>query len=231
MKHAILLIIILGISGLSAQTYTDCNNQTESKAQWINAGTPLLVASKAFDCSICVSRAPSMGNWAANNQNVRVWGAMTYTYDPGGTPSCSEVANWVSNHGWQGVFTFVDANRDFFQSGTPRYYVYEPISGMEVYNGFNFNQAAQVALSYVNTVSIDEEEQASWSVSRTRNGLLIHNLRTNADYRILDITGKVVQSGSLSGGGQGEKLTIDQLHSGLYLLQIGERIEKIVLSR
>lgn len=229
MKKASLLLSIIIAFNAHSQTYTDCNANSESIQQWVSAGTPLLVASKGFDCSICVNQAPMVGTWAANNVNVRVWGAMTYTYNQGATPTCSEVTNWVSNHGWQGVFAFVDSNRDFYAQGTPRYYVYEPTSGVEVYNGFSFNQATQVALSY-NTVSTEEIERNQLSVSLSGDELLIQGLKPSSEYRILNMTGQLMDKGFLHAATNGDRISVNGYASGIYLIRVEKKVRKFILN-
>lgn len=228
MKKLLTLTLALSTLFVGAQSYTDCNGSTETISQWINAGTPVLVASKGFDCSICVNRAPMVGTWAANNPGVRVLGAMTYTYNSSSTPTCSMVNSWVSTHNWQGIFSFVDANREFFASGTPRYYVYEPISGMEVYNGFSFNQATQVALSYVNSVSI-EEVSNTIEVSLNNGNVMVTGLNKPEDYRVLELTGKIISKGQLMGA-DNEIISMDGVRAGVYLIQIGQELRKVILN-
>jgi hypothetical protein len=90
-----LLTVLLSLSLLILQgqvmdrTVEDCNNNSNSIFNILASGKALIIASKGFDCSICVNRAPGWGTWAtANKQQVEVWGAMTNTYSSA-IPSCN----------------------------------------------------------------------------------------------------------------------------------------------
>jgi len=108
------------------RTETDCNNQSRSIYNVLSTGKALLIASEGLDCSICQSKAPGLQNWAASNSSqVEVWAAMTFTYSSN-APNCAQVNNWVSNYNWSDIFTFIDQNEFYFQSGTPIYWVYSP---------------------------------------------------------------------------------------------------------
>lgn len=228
MKNWMKLLGVLTLStNMWAQSYTNCSGFTETQQQWINAGTPLLVASKGFDCSICVNQADMVGIWAANNPQVRVWGAMTYTYNQGATPSCTELNNWVSIHNWQGVFAFIDSSRTFYAQGTPRYYVFAPLSGVKVYDGFSFNQASQIAQSYINTVKLEEGAFSDWQVLMQPDGVFIKNLPSQQRFQIIDLTGRVLLEGEV-GPDQEQLVSLVEIPSGTYLFKLSNRVKKLV---
>ncbi len=228
MKNWMKLLGVLTLStNMWAQSYTNCSGFTETQQQWINAGTPLLVASKGFDCSICVNQADMVGIWAANNPQVRVWGAMTYTYNQGATPSCTELNNWVSIHNWQGVFAFIDSNRTFYAQGTPRYYVFAPLSGVKVYDGFSFNQASQIAQSYINTVKLEEGASSDWQIFIQPDGVFIKNLPSQQRFQIIDLTGHVLLEGEV-GPDQEQLVSLVEIPSGTYLFKLSNRVKKLV---
>lgn len=230
MKNWMKVLGVLALSmSLGAQSYTNCAGFAETQQQWINAGTPLLIASKGFDCSICVNQANMVGIWAANNPQIRVWGAMTYTYNPGAIPSCTELNNWVNTHNWQGVFAFVDSNRTFYAQGTPRYYVYAPLSGVKVYDGFSFNQATQIAQSYVNTVSIGENLSTEWQLMIQPTGFLIQNAPINQSFEVVDLTGRVLLKGLIESG-TAQTVSMTEFPNSTYLLKMGNRVKKLIWS-
>ena len=214
-------------SALYSQSYTDCAGNSEDLMAVLATGKPVLIASKGFDCSICVSQAPSVGQWANNNPQVRVWGAMTFTYNSGATPSCAQTNTWISNHGWQNIFTFVDASRDFFASGTPRYYVYDPVSGQEIYDGFSFTQASQAALGVASGVGLEEANQASVAVGE--DYILLSNINRPMDWRLMDLTGKILSNGNVIPSVGSFQISSLDLRSGIYLLMLDGIAHKLIL--
>ncbi len=151
MKQVFTLLLLFALSVASAQAVmnrneVDCNGQQMAIHQILGSGKALIISSQGLDCSICVSKASGWGNWAsANKGSVAVWGAMTYTYS-NNTPSCGSLNSWMSTHGWNDIFTFVDSAEYYFQSGTPRYLVYDPADSSLIYQGGNENQARNFAL-------------------------------------------------------------------------------------
>ena len=227
MKTIYLSIFMLFGSLLYSQSYTDCAGNSEDLMAVLATDKPVLIASKGFDCSICVSQAPSVGQWANNNPQVRVWGAMTFTYNSGATPSCAQTNTWISNHGWQNIFTFVDASRDFFASGTPRYYVYDPVSGQEIYDGFSFTQASQAALGVASGVGLEEE--LSSSISIRDNNILLSNVNRPLDWKLLDLTGKTLSNGKANPIEGSFQISSLGIRSGIYLLLLDGIAHKIIL--
>jgi len=227
MKTFYLSVFMLFSSYVYSQSYTDCSGSSEDLMAVLATGKPVLIASKGFDCSICVNQAPSVGQWATNNPQVRVWGAMTFTYNPGGTPTCSQTNTWISTHGWQDIFTFVDASRDFFASGTPRYYVYDPATGQEVYNGFSFTLASQAALSAVSGISLEEE--VGTTVSIHDNNILLSNLSRPTNWKLLDLTGKTLSNGIAEPIEGSFEISKSSLNSGIYLLLLDGIAHKLIL--
>jgi Zn/Cd-binding protein ZinT len=83
MKRILSLFIYALLLPLSAQvadkSVTDCNGNTNSIYAVLNSGKVLVVTSSGLDCSICMSAAPAIQAYAAQNSaNIEVWGSMTY---------------------------------------------------------------------------------------------------------------------------------------------------------
>lgn len=164
-----LLTYLLFISTVSfaqvptSATVYDCNNTSKSISATLASGKALLIASKGFDCSICVNGAPALQSWAASNKSkVAVWAAMTNTYN-NQTPTCSNVSTWKSTHSWNDIFMFIDSTKRWFVNGTPKYYVYNPSNGAIIYSGNNVSTAQSMALN------------ASLITSTNNNNLLINS--------------------------------------------------------
>ncbi|MGB0978688.1 MAG: T9SS type A sorting domain-containing protein [Croceimicrobium sp.] len=217
-----LLLAFVGF-GLNAQVANhmveDCNNNQNSIYQVLSTGTPLIVASKGFDCSICVSRAPGWGNWASNNPQVAVWGAMTNTYNSN-IPPCSQLATWVSNHGWSDIYSFIDSSKHFFEFGTPRYIVYDPSDSTIAYEGGNQSTARSTALGLVsNNISLKENALESLYFYYQDGNLNFENVpEGNTALELYNLAGKKERSLNL---GDGRKsFMMSGLPSGIYLMRL-----------
>ncbi len=224
MKQIYLILLAFAGLSLNAQTVTDhsvvdCNGNQNSIYQVLSTGTPLIVASKGFDCSICVSRAPGWGTWATNNSSVEVWGAMTNTYSAN-TPSCAQVNNWVNTHGWSNIFTFVDANKFFFEFGTPRYIVYDPADSSIAYEGGNQSTARSTALSLVNnTISVAENPLEVIHYYYQNGSLEFKNIpEGNTQVDVYNLAGKKERSFNLNLNQS--SFPVSDLPKGIYLLRL-----------
>ena len=175
MKHLYLSFILVFSLSLSAQVSNyavrDCMGNSNSIYQALGTGKALIVTSNGFDCSICVSKAGSWGNWAtANKASVNVWGAMTLTYS-NAIPTCSQALNWVNSHGWSDIYTFIDSSEYFFEAGTPRYLVYSPVDSSLIYTGGSESQARNAASNAAASVTIKENSLETMQYFY-QNGLL-----------------------------------------------------------
>lgn len=229
MKKFLLVIFAFLAFGVNAQkvpnsTFTDCNNNTQDIYSILATGKVLMIASKGLDCSICMSHAANFENFIATNDGtIAGWGAMVYNYQTN-TPTCTDVSSWNSTYGWNKIFSFVDANKDFLMSGTPRYYVINPADSTEVYSG-NFNTAKQIALQYASSVSIEEEYFGDLKVFRQNDGIALQTSASrvnNLSVVLYNITGQQEQVWTeLESGQSGYRLTVNKsLNSGVYLLRL-----------
>ena len=202
---------------------TDCNNNMSSVYTVLGTGKVLLVASEGFDCSTCQSKAAGLQNWAAQNKvKVQVWGAMTFTYSPN-TPQCTDVSSWVSNYGWNDIFTFIDANELWFQSGTPRYTVYSPLDSSLAYQGFSESDAFAKAqeLASQTTVSIKEAASNAFYISQSTGSIGLHYLpKSMVELQVTNLTGKVVKQSRFNVEGDKTSVSTSDLGTGIYLVSI-----------
>lgn len=226
MKVIYSLLFALSFGILSAQVMDrleeDCNGVQRSIHTQLASGKSLIVTSQGFDCSICVSKASSWGNWASSNQaQVEVWGAMTLTYS-NAIPTCSNLNNWVNTHNWANIFTFIDSNEYYFQSGTPRYLVYDPADSSLVYQGGNENQARSqaLALSQINLGQAQFQLQDLQFFLRD-GALNFRNVppgKTRVD--LYNLTGKKEKSFLLRP--DNKVLNINDLPKGIYLMRLSD---------
>lgn len=230
MKKMLLPLYFLLAYGAFSQkipnaTFTDCNGNTQAIYSVLATGKVLMIASKGLDCSICMSYAANFENFVATNDaTIAGWGAMVYNYQTN-TPTCSDVTSWNSTYGWSEIFSFVDANKDFLVSGTPRYYVVNPADSMLVYNGGNFNTAKQTALQYASSVSIEEDYFGDLKVFRQNDGIALQTSTSTVDdlsVVLYNIAGQQEQVWTeLELGQSGYRLTVNKsLNSGVYLLRL-----------
>lgn len=239
MKKILTLVLSFSLFSLAAQVMDrnveDCANNTNSIYSVLGTGKALIVASKGFDCSICVSRAPGWGTWAtANKQQVEVWGAMTNTYNSN-TPSCNMLNNWVSTHGWNDIYTFIDSAQYFFATGTPRYLVYSPVDSSLIYQGGSDSQARNLALNASQTGLSLRRNYSLESISFFINkGTLRFSAlpSENVLVEIYNLTGQKEKVQNLSK--DNAVLPLNDLPKGIYLMRLSSKgqaiTRKIVLS-
>lgn len=226
MKNLFAIVLTLALAPAFAQVsnsvVTDCNNVTKKMHDVLGQGKVLIVASKGLDCSICKSQAPALQNFAFQNKPaIEVWGAMTFKSGTN-TPNCSQVGTWVNDYSWTDIFAFVDSNRDWFQTGTPRYYTIDPRDSSIAYAGFSSSAAQTEALNIVNALSLSTAEFGTLdnvSAFFTSNALRIEYLpNQNVEYRLIDLTGKLIVAGNNAAQTQIEENI--GLLNGIYLLQL-----------
>lgn len=236
MKHLYLILFLFAIHGLNGQaadySVTDCSGNSNSIYQVLGGGQPLIVASKGFDCSICVSRAGGWGNWASNNPSVAVWGAMTLTYS-NSTPTCTQVNNWVSTHSWSSIYTFIDSNEYFFSAGTPRYIVFSPVDSTVIYTGGSESQARTAALGAVNSINLPENSLERLQFYYSNGTLHFQSVPTgNTLVEIYNLTGKKERVFTLRK--DRKEYPVSDLPKGIYLLRFSNQstalTRKIVIS-
>jgi hypothetical protein len=239
MKKFLTLFLSLSLLILQGQvmdrTVEDCNSNSKSIYNALSSGKALIVASKGFDCSICVNRAPGWGTWStANKQQVEVWGAMTNTYSSA-TPSCNMVNTWISTHGWADIYTFIDSSQYFFATGTPRYLVYSPVDSSLIYQGGSDSQARTLALNASQTGLSLSQNSVLESISFFINARSVHFSSMPAEnilVEIYNLTGQKEKVRNLSK--DNAVLPLNDLAKGIYLMRLSSKgqaiTRKIVLS-
>lgn len=238
MKKLYLFFTVLVAFSLNAQVMNrneiSCTGQMASIHNVLGSGKALIITSQGLDCSICASKASGWGSWASSNKaQVSIWGAMTYTYNSN-TPSCSSIANWISNHGWNDIFTFIDSSEYYFEAGTPRYLVYDPADSSLIYSGGNENQARTVALnaSQIN-LSSQQFQLNDVDFVQLRGALNFRNVPIgNTRVEVYNLTGKKEKSFILNSNHK--VLSISDLPKGIYLVRMSNTnsalTRKIVIS-
>lgn len=201
----------------------DCNNVSSSIYDVLSSGKVLFVASEGLDCSNCKAQAPGLQNWAAQNDiKIQVWGAMTYTYN-NNTPGCGPISNWVSTYGWDDIYTFIDGNRYWLQSGTPRYVVYDPSDSTIAYQGFSESTAMTTAenLAANSTVGLNETSDRSFYVSQSDEAFKMHHLPKGAiSMRILSLTGQQISAENIEVSSDAVAISTARMNAGIYLVGV-----------
>ena len=188
------LFIFIGVQAqVQDRTETDCDGVSKSIYETLEAGKPIIVASKGLDCSICMNQADNVADFANENVgNVEVWGAMTFRYSSA-IPTCDQVNGWIDNYDWDNVFTFSDADEYWVTFGVPFYYLIDPATQEIVYEGPSFSTASNQALGLI-TVGIEENESVDqFLLYSSANELVIEigsELAGTAELEVFDILGK-----------------------------------------
>lgn len=218
--YALLFILITlpALAQVPDFSVTDCNNNTNSLYQVMASGKALVIASEGLDCSICMNKAPGVESFAAQNKgNIEVWGAMTFLYN-NNTATCTQVGNWVSTYNWNNVFAFVDANGQWFMSGTPRYYVYDPRDTSLAYEGFSEASAFQAAQDVNNNVELEKNKVSTLSINSINGHIELKNAPAGSlKVQVVGLTGNVVRSVAVSGD---QRISTSGLVPGIYLVNV-----------
>ncbi len=232
-----ILILLAGVSTaqIDNRIETDCTGASRSIYAVLGEGKPLVVASKGFDCSVCISHAGEFGDFADTYQGqIEVWGAMNYTYSSQ-TPTCSTTGNWIATHGWGNIFTFVDEQDYWLEIGTPRYYVVDPTSQEIVYEGPSINTATSTAVSLISTVGVSDYgiTQESFKVFANGETVQVNLFSTEsliADFEIYNILGQKMANHRIQiQNGENNLVFPFSETEGIFIANIavgGERISK-----
>jgi len=199
-------------------TVYDCNSNSKNIYNTLGTGKSIIVASKGFDCSICMNSAPAVQTWALQNKTkVEVWGAMTFTYN-NNTPTCANISSWRSSYGWNDVFMFIDSSKAWFQNGTPKYITYSAIDSSILYQGSNFTTARNFAIG-ASTVGISPIKGIDQANIYASNGLLVlTNLPSSINQlKVYDLTGKLIVAQQITSNSL--QLNINQTE-GIYVLRL-----------
>jgi hypothetical protein len=165
MKYLSLILMIIftgmGFAQIPDRTQTNCDGESRSVYAVGEEGKPLIIASKGFDCSICMNHADDLISLAKEYQDlIEVWAAMTFTYSPN-VPNCGDLVSWESQHGWSDlIFSFIDQEEYWLGTGTPKYIVIHPETHEIAYSGSSFGNAFNVAsdLAPMNAENVDTSQ-------------------------------------------------------------------------
>lgn len=226
-----IFFLIGGFAGaqvLADQQRSNCSGVSESLYDVLNANKVLVVAADGFDCSICMSHAPTIGNLANSNPDkIRVWGAMNYKYSSN-APTCNAVNSWVNSYNWSAVFSFIDAPISWASSGYPTYTVIDPRTKTVAYKGGNSNQAVSIANGIASQITAAKENLEKKSKVRAivSNGILsIYDLENFQPKKAMltNLSGQIFfqKDDLIPNDGAGFSVPISKaLPNGMYLLKI-----------
>lgn len=223
--YPLLFFLLYSALQLSAQvadrSVTDCNNNSKSIYSVLASGKVLLVSSEGFDCSNCKNGAAALQSFAAQySAQIEVWGAMTFTYSSA-TPDCNDVNDWINSYGWSNIFTFIDAGEFWFQSGTPRFTVYNPADTSIAYQGYNVTDARNIAQNLAATVHLKENFKKEFSLSYGDGIIRLINLPAGeVNVQLISITGKLLKTRQIISANKAENLSVKNLQPGIYLVNV-----------
>ena len=200
-------------------SFTDCNNTSKDIQNTLGTGKAIIIAHKGVDCSICISQAPSLQTWAAQNTTkVEVWTALTWKYNPMSfSNACNTTNAWVARYSWNDIFTFPDSQRQFISSSTPRYYVYSPVDSSIAYNGTNRNTAYSTALQ-LSAVGVAEnilKEKLNVNL-RGKELSVVNSLDQLIELNIYSIQGSLLKSATITNQ---TSIDLNTISSGVILLR------------
>lgn len=221
------------------QTRINCNNQTESLHDLLNANKVVLVSADGFDCSICQSHAPAIGSYATSNPNIRVWGALGFKYSSA-QPTCTQAGNWSNSYNWGNVFTFLDGNRSWAGNGYPTYTVIDPRNKTIAYRGTSHTQAMNRATEIANEIvtfsgSFITEPANGISANCCNRTITFKGFAkpVDATVTVYDTQGRLIETHKKISLSHGMELKLGQgIPKGLYLLKVqwpGQQLNSRIL--
>ena len=230
MKRIYLIIALLipyfSFAQVPDYTETDCNGNSRSIYDVGNSGKPLIIASKGFDCSICMGQAAAVRNFANDNtETVEVWAAMTYIYSST-EADCGAVDEWVDTYNWENIFAYPDIDEVWLANGTPTYYVIHPVSHAIAYEGPNFNLAKNTALNFVTVTGVNEAELSLEEFSIFSDGEMLQvsfgsDISGSAKFEILNIVGQQSAHFNVNvNRGTNRFTNVFSRSSGIYILKV-----------
>lgn len=171
-----ILFTLLSQAQVENRTETDCEGNSQSIYEILESGKPLIIASKGLDCSICMGEATNLANFANNQPNIAIWGAMLYLYQ-NQDPDCASIESWENSYGWDNIFSFPDIEEFWTGQGAPTYHVIDPSTAEIVYSGGFFSSASNTALGLITVGLEDENRQPSFTLF-SNSGIL--NIEINS---------------------------------------------------
>jgi len=220
-----ILLVLLSQAQVDNRTETDCDGNSQNIYEILETGKPLIIASKGLDCSTCMAQADNLADFANNQPNIQIWGAMYYLYGQGEPADCPSVDSWETSYEWENIFAFPDLEEfwagDF---GAPTYYVIDPLTTEIAYSGGSFSSATNSALGLI-TVGLEDEGQKSSFTLYNNNGVLHVNIDSPADGKgkieVINILGQKVFSKELIlRPGNIELKTPFKENSGIYIANL-----------
>jgi hypothetical protein len=225
MKILFTLILVVSSAMVSGQiadrTEMNCDGESRSIYETGDAGLPLIVASKGFDCSICQNQADDVRDFAnANEGEVAIWAAMTNTYSSA-VPTCGQLAGWSSTYNWgQSIFAFIDEEEFWLQTGTPRYYVIHPVTHEIVYEGSSFSTASATALSLVTTTVGDDPKVNPLKIYQSGSEIIVETSEIlHGGLRIYSLSGQEVYATYITQDNGRLSLTVP-FKTGIYIAEL-----------
>ncbi|MEQ8624221.1 MAG: T9SS type A sorting domain-containing protein [Vicingaceae bacterium] len=215
---------LVAIAQPSNATVYDCDTNSRTIYDVLGTGKSIIVLSKGVDCSICRNAAPGWQTWASNNKTeVEVWGAITYLYNQSNfSPPCTATNKWINDFSWTDIFTFADSSRDWYQSGTPRYYVYSAIDSTITYQGGSSSAARSnaIAQSTVGLSNVFDNKQLLYIYSKQQ--IQLKQVPSSVDqFRLVDLSGRIVNEGNVNSSLL--SIQVGNLNKGVYILQLFNR--------
>ncbi len=239
MKKIILLFLVSSLCAMAQDIAdvieTNCDaSAKDTLYKWLSQNKVVLIAADGFDCSVCQSHAPAIKNFANDNPNIRVWGAMNFKYSST-TPTCTQINNWKSSYSWDNVFMFVDTDRSWAAVGYPTYTVINPLTKkVEKFgsNNYTINDATarERALNINKTLQTEDAVNtlAELNVYYQHNQLIINNANSiSGKLQVLGINGQLNFEGVVNASNLRIPL---QLNNGVYIVVIGNQKLKLVVN-
>lgn len=220
-----IFLSLLSQAQVDNRSETDCDGNSQSIYEVLELGKPLIIASKGLDCSTCMGQADNLADFANNQTNIQIWGAMYYLYGQGETADCASIDSWETSYEWDNIFVFPDLEEywagDF---GAPTYTVIDPSSNEVVYTGSDFTDASNEALGLI-TVGLENEDQKSSFTLYSNNGILHVKIDSPANGKgkieVINILGQKVYSKELIlRSGNIELKTPFKENSGIYIANL-----------
>jgi thiol-disulfide isomerase/thioredoxin len=233
MKKYIALILLGFISFTSkAQLIADrtqytCDNESENVFNVLKSNKILMICMQGLDCGGCRAGAPSVDTFATNHKNtIRVWGALNKI---NGTGTCTGVADWKTDFGYEDIFTFLDSSKYWEKTYNAEFLVINPKDFKVYYKSFDAASAIKKANELNDIIAGIIQPKATQIKVYPNPATSILNIDVDASIVTATITDVLGRSTTVSL--DNKSINISEYKAGVYFLQLIDKSGNIFYSK
>lgn len=209
------------------RTQYTCDNKSENVYDVLKSGKILMICMQGLDCGGCRAGAPTVDTFATNNKNtVRVWGALN-KINGGGT--CSGVADWETDFGYNDIFTFLDSTKYWEKTYVAEFLIINPKDFKVYYKSFDAASAIAKANELNNSIAsttTPTTKEVSVYPNPAAASINISVGATIVSATITDMLGKTTAVTF-----ENDAINIEALSNGVYFLHLTDEKGNVFYSK